>query len=120
MTPVLLLEGWSLDKSGPSTLGKPEITLSDFIRFRVSVSAVSPNPSFQDDCEGTRWRGDEFNSPLTREYYIKARVDGRVQFLLVFTETLWTRSLADPEAKEVTYLVAAGVNGKLTFTWPAL
>ena len=35
-------------------------------------------------------------------------MDGRVQFLLVFTETLWTRSLADPEAKEVSYLVAAG------------
>ena len=39
-----------------------------------------------------------------------------VQFLLVFTETLWTRSLADPEAKDVTYVVAAGVNGNLTFT----
>ena len=43
-------------------------------------------------------------------------MDGRVQFLLVFTETLWTHSWADPEAKEVTYVVAAGVNGNLTFT----
>ena len=51
----------------------------------------------------TRYR---FILPLTREYHIKVKV----QFSLVFTKTLWTRFLADPEAKEVTYTVATGVH----------
>jgi hypothetical protein len=48
---------------------------------------------------------------------IISRLTGRrVQFSLIFTETLWTRFLAGPEAKEVRYIVATGVNRNMTFT----